>query len=69
MLVASIIGLVALYLVLFKLRRKPIVEAQVPGEDWQATDEVVHDDHTGRTLRVWVDPADGKRYSVAELRR
>jgi hypothetical protein len=68
MLVVSAIGLIVLLLVLFTLRRKPILEAAVPGEDWQATDEVVRDDATGRTLRVWIDPADGKRYSVAELR-
>jgi hypothetical protein len=66
--VASAIGLVALYLVIFKFRRRPIVEARVPGEDWQRTDDVVHDPVTGRTLRIWIDPADGSRYTVAELR-
>ena len=48
--------------------QRPIVEARVPGEDWQRTDELVHDPVTGRTLRIWVDPADGSRYTVAELR-
>jgi hypothetical protein len=67
-LVASAVGLVALLVVLFKLRRKPIVEARVPGEDWQRTDETVHDPVTGRTLRIWIDPVDGTKYTVAELR-
>lgn len=67
-LVASAIGLIVLLLVIFKLRARPIVEARVPGEDWQRTDELVHDPATGRTLRIWVDPADGSRYTVAELR-
>jgi hypothetical protein len=67
-LVASAIGLIVLLLVVFKLRQRPIVEARVPGEDWQRTDDVVHDPVTGRTLRIWIDPADGSRYTVAELR-
>lgn len=65
---ASAIGLVVLLVVIFRLRVRPIVEARVPGEDWQRTEEVVHDPATGRTLRVWIDPADGTRYTVAELR-
>jgi hypothetical protein len=67
-LVASAVGLIVLLLVIFKLRARPILEARVPGEDWQRTDEVVHDPTTGRTLRIWVDPADGSKYTVAELR-
>lgn len=67
-LVASAIGLIVLLFVIFKLRQRPIVEARVPGEDWQRTDDVVHDPVTGRTLRIWIDPADGSRYTVAELR-
>ena len=64
----SLVGLIVLLAVLFRFRRRPIVEATVPGEDWQRTDELVHDSVTGRTLRIWVDPADGSRYTVAELR-
>lgn len=67
-LVASAIALIVLMLVIFKLRARPIVEARVPGEDWQRTEELVNDPVTGRTLRIWVDPADGSRYTVAELR-
>ncbi len=67
-LVASAIALIVLVLVIFKLRARPIVEARVPGEDWQRTEELVNDPATGRTLRIWVDPADGSRYTVAELR-
>ncbi len=67
-LVASAIALIVLMLVIFKLRARPIVEARVPGEDWQRTEELVNDPATGRTLRIWVDPADGSRYTVAELR-
>ena len=68
MMVACGIGLIVLLLVIFKLRARPIAEARVPGEDWQRTDELVNDPVTGRTLRIWVDPADGSRYTVAELR-
>lgn len=67
-LVASAIGLIVLLLVIFKFRQRPIVEARVPGEDWERTDELINDPVTGRTLRIWVDPADGARYTVAELR-
>lgn len=64
----SALGLIVLLLVIFKLRVRPLVEATVPAEDWERTDELVHDNATGRTLRVWVDPSDGARYTVAELR-
>jgi hypothetical protein len=67
-LVASAIALIVLMLVIFKFRTRPIMEARVPGEDWQRTDDLVHDPATGRTLRIWVDPADGSKYTVAELR-
>ncbi len=65
-LVLSAIGLIVLFLVIFKLRVRPLVEARVPAEDWERTDELVHDRVTGRQLRVWVDPSDGSRYTVAE---
>ena len=68
MLCVSLFGFVVLMIVLIRFRSKPIQEARVPGEDWRRTDEMVHDSHTGRTLRIWIDPADGTRYSVAELR-
>ncbi len=66
--IGSAIALLALLWFIYRFRARPIVEAQVPGEDWQPTEEVVHDSTTGRTLRIWVDPADGSRHSVAELR-
>lgn len=64
----SLVGLIVLLFILFRFRSRPIVEATVPGEDWQRTEELVHDSVTGRTLRIWVDPADGSRYTVAEIR-
>ena len=64
----SVLGLVVLLAVIFRFRSRVIVEARVPGEDWERTEELVHDAVTGRTLRIWVDPADGERYTVAELR-
>jgi hypothetical protein len=67
-LVLSVVALAVLVTVLVKFRSKPIREARVPGEDWRPTEETVHDPATGRTLRIWVDPSDGTRYSVAELR-
>ncbi len=66
-LVLSGIALVALIVFLVRFRARPIKEATVPGEDWKRTDELVHDD-LGRTLRIWIDPADGSRHAVAELR-
>jgi hypothetical protein len=67
-LIGSAIALLALLVFIYRFRARPIVEAQVPGEDWRPTEEVVDDPATGRTLRIWVDPADGSRHSVAELR-
>jgi len=67
-LVLSVVAVVFLVIVLLKFRSKPIREAQVPGEDWTPTRETLQDPATGRTLRIWVDPADGARYSVAEIR-
>lgn len=64
----SVLGLVVLLAIIFRFRSRAIVEASVPGEDWERTEELVHDAVTGRTLRIWVDPADGSRYTVAELR-
>ena len=64
----SVLGLIVLLAIIFRFRSRAIVEARVPGEDWERTDELVHDSVTGRTLRIWVDPADGSRYTVAELR-
>lgn len=66
-LAASAIGFVVLLVVIFRLRSRPLPEARTPGEDWQRTEELVIDAVTGRTLRVWIDPADGNRYTVAEL--
>ncbi len=68
LLVVSLIGFAVLMFAIVRFRSKPIQEARVPGEDWRRTDEMVHDSYTGRTLRIWIDPADGTRYSVAELR-
>ena len=67
-LIGSAIALLVLLVFIYRFRAKPIVEAAVPGEDWQPTEEIVHDEATGRTLRIWVDPAEGSRHSVAELR-
>lgn len=67
-LVLSAVALVALLVFLYRFRARPIKEASAPGEDWKRTDEVVHDGTTGRTLRIWIDPADGSRHAVAELR-
>jgi hypothetical protein len=67
-LVLSLVAVAFLVIILVKFRSKPIQEAQVPGEDWKPTRETLQDPTTGRTLRIWIDPADGTRYSVAELR-
>lgn len=62
----SLAGLIVLLAIVFRFRTRPIPEARAPGEDWQRTDELVHDSVTGRMLRIWVDPVDGSRYTVAE---
>ena len=67
-LVLSLAAFAVLIVALVRFRSKPIKEASVPGEDWRPTEETVHDPATGRTLRIWIDPTDGARYSVAELR-
>ena len=67
-LIGSALAMLALLVFIYRFRARPILEARVPGEDWQRTEEVAHDPATGRTLRIWVDPADGSRHSVADLR-
>jgi hypothetical protein len=67
-LIISAIAFVVLISFLIRFRAKPIKEASVAGEDWRPTGEVTHEAGTGRTLRIWIDPADGTRYAVAELR-
>jgi hypothetical protein len=67
-LIISAIAFIVLISFLIRFRAKPIQEASVAGEDWRPTGEFTHDAATGRTLRIWIDPADGSRYSVAEVR-
>ena len=63
--------LVAFVLVLL-LRTRRRVEpmlARIPAARWERTNEVIRDPFTSRTLRVWIDPADGSRHYVPERLR
>ena len=66
--ILSAAAFIVLIAFLIRFRVKPIKIANVPGEDWQRTEEVTQEAATGRTLRIWIDPADGSRHAVAELR-
>ncbi len=67
-LILSAAAMITLLLYLWRFRARPMKVASVPGEDWQPTDEVLQESATGRTLRIWIDPADGSKHAVAELR-
>jgi len=41
-------------------------EVDLPAIGWHPTTERFRDPSTGRIMRVWVDPADGRRHYVAE---
>jgi hypothetical protein len=66
-LILSAAAMITLLLYLWRFRARPMKVASVPGEDWRPTDEVLQESTTGRTLRIWIDPADGSRHAVAEL--
>jgi hypothetical protein len=65
-LILSAVAFIVLISFLIRFRAKPVKIASVAGEDWRPTGEVTHEAETGRTLRIWIDPADGSRYAVAE---
>jgi hypothetical protein len=67
-LIISGVAFVVLISFLIRFRAKPVKVVSVVGEDWRPTGEVTHEEATGRTLRIWIDPADGSRYAVAEVR-
>jgi hypothetical protein len=67
-LVLSAVAFIVLISFLIRYRVKPIKIAAVAAEDWQRTEEVTEEAVTGRTLRIWIDPADGSRHAVAEVR-
>ena len=66
-LVLSGVAFFVLIGVLIRYRVKPVKIAAVAAEDWQRTEEVTEEASTGRTLRIWIDPADGSRHAVAEI--
>jgi hypothetical protein len=55
--------LVLLGMVLTRQRR---TAGRVRGARWVKTDEVFEDPRSGRTVRVWIDPADGSSHYVPE---
>ncbi|MCW2549796.1 MAG: hypothetical protein JWN96_4256 [Mycobacterium sp.] len=64
----SAVAFIVLITFLVRFRVKPIKIASVAAEDWERTEEVTEEAATGRTLRIWIDPSDGSRHAVAELR-
>ena len=48
------------------LRLRRHGESDRPERSWHASEEVFRDPSTGRTMRVWYDPADGSRHYVPE---
>jgi hypothetical protein len=67
-LIISAVAFVVLISFLIRFRAKPVKIVSVAGEDWHPTGEFTHEASTGRTLRIWIDPADGSRYAVTEVR-
>ena len=63
--------LVAFVLVLLRRTRRRVepMLARIPAARWERTNEVIRDPFTNRTLRVWIDPADGSRHYVPERLR
>ncbi len=59
-----VVALLALFVVSLFLKRHG--ESALPAGDWTRSDEVFVDPSTGRTMRVWLDPADGSRHYVPE---
>ncbi len=60
--------LVAIVLVLLRRTRRRVepMLARMPAARWERTNEVIRDPFTNRTVRVWIDPADGSRHYVPE---
>jgi hypothetical protein len=63
--------LVALVLLLLRRTRRRVepMLARLPAARWERTNEVIRDPFTNRTVRVWVDPADGSRHYVPDRLR
>ena len=63
--------LVAVVLVLLRRTRRRVepMLARIPATRWERTNEVIRDPFTNRTVRVWIDPADGSRHYVPERLR
>jgi hypothetical protein len=47
-------------------RNRRHAEVDAPAITWHPTPERFRDPSTGRVMRVWVDPADGRRHYVPE---
>jgi hypothetical protein len=63
--------LVALLLVLLRRTRRRVepMLARLPAARWERTNEVIRDPFTNRTVRVWIDPADGSHHYVPDRLR
>lgn len=63
--------LVVLMLLLLRRTRRRVepMLARIPAARWERTSEVIRDPFTNRTVRVWIDPADGSRHYVPERLR
>jgi hypothetical protein len=63
--VLIVVGFISLLIYSF-VRKRHGEEPVVPTSNLIRTDEVFRDPSTNRLMRVWVNPADGKRIYVAE---
>jgi hypothetical protein len=64
-----IIGVLAVVAIVgwFNLRRHG--QNDHPAATWVPTEESFRDPSSGEIMRVWLDPADGSRHYVPEVRR
>ena len=63
--------LVVFVLLLLRRSRRRVepMLARIPAARWERTNEVIRDPFTNRTVRVWIDPADGSRHYVPDRMR
>ena len=66
---APVLVMFLLVLLLRTRRRVEPMLARLPAARWERTNEVIRDPFTNRTLRVWIDPADGSHHYVPDRMR
>ena len=66
---APVLVVFLLVLLLRTRRRVEPMLARLPAARWERTNEVIRDPFTNRTVRVWIDPANGSRHYVPDRMR